>query len=121
MSSANRGLRRFALPVLVLALALAGCMTPQHCNSLVLPGGLVAVTKAPLAGNLPACTGLDGLKSGQSTDVVFLQYYLPVATAGNTTLRAAMRDGGIKELCYADYSVRWYLFFGMYSVTAYGR
>lgn len=119
MLSANRACRLLVLPL--LAAALAGCMMPVNRSSLALPGGLVAVCKAPLAGSFQACTGLDGLKKGQATDIVYLQYYIPLATAGNATLRRAMREGGITELCYADYSARWYLFFGMYSVTAYGR
>ena len=119
MSSVNKAWRLLAISF--FAAVLAGCMTPTNRNSLTLPGGLVAVYKAPLTGNFQACSDLDGLKKGQATDIVYLQYYIPLSTAGNAMLRNAMRDGGIKELCYADYSARWYLFFGMYSVTAYGR
>jgi len=79
------------------------------------PGGLVAVTKAPLStdGNWKA-----GLKSGSSTARSCLGLY----AWGDCSITAAAKNGGLKRVDYLDYD---YLnVIGIWqevTVTAYGE
>ena len=104
-----------------VAVFASGCVSFKDDSSVVMPGCLVNVTKGPLTGNLRKGIVAEELKNGKASEVIFFQWYIPWASAGNETLKEAMEDGGITELHYADYSVTHCLIIAFFNVTAYGK
>lgn len=105
----------------VLSVAGAGCQSATDRNSISFVGFPCNFTTAPLAGDFSRCTDVQGLKKGTSSSVVFFHFYWPLVTVGDEAVESAMRNGGISELYYADYSSRYFLIAGWYTVTAYGK
>jgi len=122
-------MRWFYQILAVVALTVAcGCRSVVNENSVSFSdpianvfGPICTVMTAPLSGDFKKCTDCKDLKKGTSSDVIFFQFYYPIVSAGNESIKSAMANGDIKELYYADYSVRFFLIVGWYTITAYGK
>ena len=100
---------------------MAGCQTAASSNSIAFIGFPCNVTTTPLAGDFQKCSDLKNLKKGTSSEVFYFQFFEPIVSAGDESIKNAMRNGGLKELYYADCSARFFLIVGWYTVTAYGK
>lgn len=112
------------LLIILLPVFFTGCAAtyPTDCNSIEVGGMLCSVVEAPLScNNLSKCQDLKGLKKGTASEIVTFQYYLPIATVGNVTMKKAMDNGDITEVYYADYSYKYFLIVGFLTVNVYGR
>lgn len=112
------------LPVLPLAAALCGCVSVKSDHGLVPPSGLVADFRAPLVvprGPVPC----ENLKVGKGSSSVYVKEWLYTGASVDVTdmlLDKAMRDAGIRRLCFADYEQYSILgFVTVFTVTAYGE
>jgi hypothetical protein len=80
-------------------------------------GGIYTDIKAPLTENFhntPVCQ-----KSGQSSSL-YVNFYLQFGW-DKASIEAAMKNGGLKKVEYADYRMQSVLgIFGQFTVTAYG-
>ena len=115
-------MRLLVIPLAVALLLLAsGCQSAMSTNSVSFVGFPCNVITAPLAGDFGKCSDLKNLKKGTSSDVIFFQYYLPIASVGDESIQSAMRNGGLKEVYYVDYSSRFFLIVGWYTINAYGK
>jgi len=81
------------------------------------PPGIVSSYSAPLSteGNWKA-----GSKTGKAESFCVLGVE-PLVSGGSEAIKSAMVKGGITDLYYADYSVRFFFILGWYTVTAYGK
>lgn len=76
----------------VIAAMCSGCFTAPFS----LPFGLVTSYSAPLTTEGPC---KEGLKKGSSSAISVLN----LVTVGDCSLNAAIKEGGLKEMYYADY------------------
>lgn len=112
----------------VLAAVVCGCATVRNENSITFAdpvthglGPICNVMSAPLAGDFKKCIDCKDLKKGTSSEVIYFQFYEPLVSGGSEAIKSAMVKGGITDLYYADYSVRFFFILGWYTVTAYGK
>jgi len=111
-----------------LAVAVCGCSSVVNRNSISFTdpvthslGPVCTVMTAPLVGDVRKLADCKDLKKGTSSEVLFLEVYYPLFSIGEESLKSAMATGAIKDLHYADYSVRYFVILGWYTVTAYGK
>lgn len=112
------------LGLLALALAAAGgCATHRNENSLRLPCALFGTTVSPLVGDFGDGVDVSGLKKGTSEEILYFFWPYPnvEVTVGDETLKAAMKNGGLTEMHFADCRIRRYLILTYFSVDVYGR
>lgn len=113
------------LPVLLVALAFAGCVSVKADGSLTPPLGCWSHFRAPLAVNLPAPVPCANLKSGTTSRSVYVKDWVYSGLSADIcemTLREAMAAGGLKKVYFADYEQRSLLgFVTFFRVTAYGE
>ena len=113
-----------AIMVLPLAAALCGCVSVKSDHALVPPSGMITDFRAPLVvprGPVPC----EKLKVGRGGKSVYLKEWVYSGISGDVTdmlLKQAMRDAGIRRLCFADYEQYSILgFVTVFTVTAYGE
>jgi len=101
---------RFMCTILVVAvLLLGGCASPM-------PVGIwyTGVT-------LPAAVGSNEVPQ-LKTGCAKCQSFLTLIAAGDASIGAAMRNGGITEIHHVDYDVKnFFGFYGEYTTIVYGR
>ena len=95
----------FAFVTLAL---LSGCATP------VPTGALYTQTKSPVA----ATANVKGKKEGKAVS----HSYFSLVAVGDSSIKAAAKNGGITKISYVDYSATNVLgLFGTYTTTVYGQ
>ena len=102
---------------------LCGCSSISDRNSLTMPLALVNVTSAPLSGNFTPVENIDALKCGVSDEGwYFIWPYPPISVSlDDMTIQSAMKNGGIKEVYFADYEQKHYALISFYKVRVYGK
>lgn len=110
--------------LLVLAIALGGCVSVRNDSSLVPPTALCTNFRAPIT--MPqGSVDLVGLKVGESGGAWHLkEWVFSGVSAGSCDmlLKEAAENGGISEILFADYEQVSYLgFVTSFKVTVYGR
>lgn len=110
--------------LLVLAIALGGCVSVRNDSSLVPPTALCTNFRAPIT--MPrGSVDLVGLKVGECGGAWHLkEWVFSGVSAGSCDmlLKEAAQNGGISEILFADYEQISFLgFITCFRVTAYGR
>lgn len=112
------------LTLLPLAAALCGCVSVKSEHGLVPPSGMISDFRAPLVvprGPVPC----ENLKVGTGKASVYVKDWLYTGIGAdicNMALDAAVKQGGIRHLCFADYEQYSVLgFVTVFTVTAYGE
>lgn len=102
---------------------LCGCASISDRNSLTMPLALVNITSAPLSGDFNSVANIDELKCGVSDEEWYFSWPYPPITVSldDMTIQSAMKNGGIKEVCFADYEQKHYVIVSFYKVRVYGR
>ena len=106
-----------------LVATLCGCSSISDRNSLTMPLALVNVTSAPLSGDFRPVANVEELKCGVSDEEFYFCWpYPPISVSvDDMTIQSAMKNGGIKEVYFADYEQKHYLIISFYKVRVYGR
>lgn len=115
---------KLGLAFLAIALLSCGCVSHSDGNSLTLPAAMINVTSAPLGGDFKPVPDVSKLKCGKSEEVMFFRWPYPMidlVTTGNEALKSAVRNGGLEEVYFADYTQRHYFLVSFFTVRAYGR
>ena len=108
--------------VLLLGVLVCGCLMFAGCATPGPMGIVVTKIKTPIGLNDPKLNvsrvSKAGLKQGSATCWSSLGLF----AGGDNTIQAAAKEGGIKKVLYADYTVsNWFGFYGKYTVTVYGE
>ena len=88
-----------------------------------MPPALVNVTSAPLSGDFKPFENSEGLKCGESDEEWYFCWPYPHVSVSldDMTIQSAMKNGDIKEVCFADYEQKHYVIVSFYKVRVYGR
>ena len=100
-----------SLSIISLVL-LVGCATPG-------PMGIIFTKiKTPIGLN----DGKLNVRSAPRTGKAYCWSIVGLFAGGNNTVQAAAKNGKIKKVWYADYTVdNWFGFYATYTVTVYGE
>jgi hypothetical protein len=106
--------KMFFLSLFVVSLSLiVGCATPGPM------GIIVTKIKTPVGLN---DAGKLNLKNAPRTGKAMCWSALGLFAGGNNTIQAAAKNGKIKKVWNADYTVNnWFGFYATYTVTVYGE